>query len=77
MKAEERDKLLTQVAEQNRNIWRMVEKMEKHQAEQNGYIRENLIVGQANSTWILAFRWAIGGIIAILGFFWTKLEGLW
>ncbi|KKM06050.1 hypothetical protein LCGC14_1747890 [marine sediment metagenome] len=63
--------------ERSYTIWRLLDKMERHQAEQNGYIRENLIVGKANSTWILVFRWAIGGIIAGIGILFSKLQGLW
>ena len=48
MKTIERDELLTRIDERSNNIWRVVEALEKHQAEQNGYIRENIIATTKN-----------------------------
>ena len=42
---------LARIDEKVLNIWRVVEKMEKHQEAQNGYIRENFITTNKNTLW--------------------------
>lgn len=42
---------LVRIDERTTNIWRVVEKMERGQVEQNGYIRENFIAVGKNTLW--------------------------
>lgn len=62
MKAEERDKLLIRLDERTCNIWYSIEKLEKHQAEQNGFIISNIKSISKNTTW----RKGITAIISLL-----------
>ena len=47
----ERDNLLIRLEERSHNTWRLIEKMERHAAEQNGYIRENFTATSKNTIW--------------------------
>ena len=51
MKASERDDLLIKLSERIFNTWRLIEKMEKHASEQNGYIRDNFMATSKNTIW--------------------------
>ncbi len=51
MKTSERDDLLIRLSERSFNTWRLIEKMERHAAEQNGYIRENFTATSRNTIW--------------------------
>ena len=51
MKQGERDDLLIKLSERSLNTWRLIEKLEKHAAEQNGYIRENFMATSRNTIW--------------------------
>ena len=51
MNKETRDQLLFRLDERSINTWRLIEKMERHAAEQNGYIRENFIATSRNTIW--------------------------
>ena len=51
MKASERDDLLIKLSERSFNTWRLIEKLERHAAEQNGYIRENFMATSKNTIW--------------------------
>lgn len=84
MKPPERDDLLIRLDERSRNIWIVVEKLEKHQVEQNGLIRDSFDQIASNSkqtakntTWGIAFRWIIGGIGTALAISLTHLWGIW
>lgn len=50
---------LSRIDERTLNIWRVVEKMEAHAEEQNGYIRDNLKATSSNTTWRRALLWII------------------
>lgn len=77
MKVSERDDLLIRLDERSRNIWVVVEKLEKHQNEANGFIQDNNDRSLKNTTWIVAFRWILGGIGTALIIGLTYLWGLW
>ena len=84
MKPTERDDLLIRLDERSRNTWVMVEKLEKHQVEQNGLIRDSFdqIANNSkqttkNATWIIAFRWIVGGVGTALAIVLTRLWGVW
>ena len=51
MKVTERDELLVRLDEKSNNTWQTVEKIEKHIAEQNGYIRENFVATTRNTVY--------------------------
>jgi len=73
MRQEDRDRLI-RVDERTNNIWRVVEALNKHQSEQNGFIKEALIASARNTAWrkamVTIFSLTIGAVI-------TKLQGLW
>ena len=71
MKAEERDKLLTRLDERTCNIWHTIEKLERHQAEQNGFIMSNIKAISRNTTWRKGIAVILGVLIsaAITGLF--------
>ena len=50
---------LSRIDERTQNIWRVVEKMERHAEEQNGYIRQNLEATSSNTNWRKALCWII------------------
>jgi len=65
--------MIIRIEERTRNIWRVVEKLEKHQSEQNGYIRIALTRSKVNRVLL-----SVGGVIATTVIGWiTKIEGLW
>ena len=49
MKVTERDEILIRLDERSVNTWRLVEKMEKHQIEQNNHIAKNFIATSRNT----------------------------
>ena len=51
MDKDERDQLLFRLDERSTNTWRLIEKLERHAAEQNGYIRENFMATSRNTIW--------------------------
>ena len=71
------EELLARIDERTLNTYKLMEKLESHQAEQNGYIRENMIACRNNSIWINVFRWSFSIIVAGLAALWTKLQGIW
>lgn len=77
MKQEQRDELLGRLDERTLNIWRVIGEIEKHQAEQNGLIRDTICQTTKNTTWIKAYRWIIGGIGTALAIGLTHLWELW
>lgn len=60
MKATDRDELIIRTHEGVSNIWRILEQLEQHQAEQNGYIRENLESTIKNTAFRKTSRWILG-----------------
>ena len=71
MTEQELHDLMIRIDERTRNTWRVVEKMERHQAEQNGFIRDLLIRTRVNRILL-----GIGGTIGLL-LFGAKIQGLW
>ena len=78
------NELLTRIDERTLNIWKILEqveknqvKLEKHQAEANGYIRENMKLSTKNATWVIAFRWIIGALVLGAITWLTHLQGVW
>lgn len=66
MKPTERDELLVRIDERSRNIWRVVEQLETHQAEQNGYIKENLESTIKNTSWRKTDKWLLGILFTLI-----------
>lgn len=77
MKAKDRDDLLARLDERSLNTWRVVEKIESHQAEQNSGIQQALLYCQKNSVWINTFKWAIGIIVTGFMVLFSKIQGWW
>ena len=48
--------------ERSLNMWHVLERLEKHQAEQNGYIRENFAATNKNTAWRKIHSWVMGVI---------------
>jgi len=57
---------LSKIDERTLNIWRVVEKIEKHAEEQNGYIRQNLGATNKNTAWRKAFCWIAPPLVTLL-----------
>jgi len=55
-----RDELFIRIDERTRNIWRVLEVLEMHQREQNGFIRENSISSAKNNSWRKISMWILG-----------------
>jgi len=68
--------LMTRIDERTQNIWRSVEKLEKHQAEQNGFILQNMKSIAKNTTWVYVLKWILGASIAGIISWLAHLEGL-
>jgi len=68
--------LMIKIDERTRNIWRSVEQLEKHQAEANGFIRDNMKRSTKNAVWISALRWIVGASIGGMLTWLAHLEGL-
>ena len=63
MKPKERDELLGRLDERSRNTYHLVEKLEKHNAEQNGYILDLIKQVSSNKTsikWMVRILYAVG-----------------
>lgn len=73
MKQEDRDRLI-RVDERTSNIWRVIEKVEKHQAEQNGLVLKVVKDVSTNTSWRKA---TIGIFSAVIAWIITKSSGLW
>jgi hypothetical protein len=69
LKASERDSLLIRLEERTCNIWHVLEKIEKHQEAQNGFIQEALVQGAKNNTRIKIIS-GVGGTILLTLFGW-------
>ena len=68
---------LAKMSERTLNIWKVVEKLEKHQETQNGIILE-LVKSVARFTvWRKVIVSTGGMIILAIGSLWTKFQGLW
>jgi len=74
--ADKDSKLLIRIDERTQNIWKAVEKIEKHAAEQNGYIREITMACSKNTTWRKVFCWIIGIGVPVCIAWLLHLEGL-
>lgn len=77
MKAEERDQLLARLDERSLNMWRVLEKLEKHSSEQNGYILENFAKTNTNTTWRRVHTWVIGIMFSVFIAIITRLIEWW
>lgn len=77
MKQTERDELLTRLDEKTNNIWRVLEELNRQQIKQNGFIQDNNNRSLKNTTWLIAFRWIIGGVGTALAIIGTHIWGLW
>jgi len=67
MNAKEKDELLIRLDERTANTWRVVESLEKHNAEQNGILRETMVACSKNTAWrksIVVFGGLIIGAVA-------------
>ena len=78
MTKQEQHDLLVRLDERTRNIWRSVEKMEKHQAEQNGSLQLAITRLDKHETFIRVFlqvaRYTgIAAGIAFLGWLGIKI----
>ena len=72
------DKLLVRIDERTRNTYKLMEKLERHQAEQNGYIRENMKLSVSNKAFIKIICGVGGGLLLVMvGGFIAHLQGLW
>ena len=70
--------LLSRIDERTLNIWATVEKLEAHQKEANGYIRDNMKQTTKNATWISALKYAVYVIIiAFISAITTSVIGVW
>jgi len=77
MKQPERDDLLSRLDEKTNNIWRTLEELKDQQIKQNGFIQENNNRSLKNTTWLIAFRWIMGGIGTALAIIATHIWGFW
>lgn len=69
----ENDELLARMDERSLNTYKLMEKLEHHQEEQNGNIQETLLRTKTNRIFI-----GIGGIGIMLMITWlASLQGLW
>ena len=77
LKPDQRDNLLLRLDERSVNTYHLMEKLERHQEEQNGYIRENMKLSNRNAVYIKVI-WIIGGtsIITFIGWL-ARIQGLW
>ena len=71
------DELLARLNERSLNIWRAVEKIEKHLDTQNDTIRTCIEENGKNKTWRDTSKWLIGGLFTLLIVIFTNLAGLW
>lgn len=77
MLTKEENDLLIRIDERTTNIWRAVESLEKHNREQNGFIKEALLMCNTHKAWIKVLKWGIGlGFPASIAFFICHLQGL-
>ena len=62
--------ILARLDERSNNTWAIVDKMEKHQVEQNSSIQRALKLANKNAIWVTVFKWVTGlgfaGIISWL-----------
>lgn len=77
MNKEEQDLLWARLDERTANIWRVVEQLEKHNAEQNGFIQEALIRTKTNRIWIRLIIGTGSTLILVATAILTKIGGLW
>ena len=64
--------------ERTLQILRTLKELEGHQAEANGYIRENTARSVTNAAWLTALKWGMGLMIGtIIAAIVTKILGLW
>jgi len=67
MNDEERIDLLTRLDERTLNIWRSVDKLERHQSEENGMLRTIAQDVVENTAWRRTSKWLLGlGISTIV-----------
>ena len=78
LKPKDREELIIRTNETVRNIWRVAEKLERHQEFQNSNIATALQSCARNGAWIKIGKWVIGGIVVIgTAAITTHLQGLW
>ena len=77
LKPTQRDELLLKLDERSRNTYHLMEKLERHQEQQNDHIFENMKRSNRNSVYIKVI-WIIGGtsIITFIGWL-ARIQGLW
>ena len=77
LKPDERDNLLLRLDERSVNTYHLLEKLERHQEEQNDHIFENMKRSGRNAVYIKVIC-GVGGtsIITFLGWL-AKIQGLW
>ena len=64
--------------ERTLQILRTVKELKDHQAEANGYIKENTTRSITNAAWLTALKWGMGLMIGtIIAAIVTKILGLW
>ena len=73
----ERDALLIRLDERSCNTWQVMEKLEKHNAEQNGFILESLIRSSGNRVWLKIITGVGGSAILFFAGLITKIMKLW
>ena len=70
MKPGERDLLLERLDERTSNIWRTIEKNEKHQETQNGILLTTYTLAETNKTKIRNIKWVGSGVVSIITGVW-------
>lgn len=73
----QRDELLIRLDERTRNIWHVLEKLEWHQEEQNGFIKEALVASAKNTMWRKITITIFTGITTVIGILFSKFQGWW
>ena len=76
--------ILARLDERSNNTWKIVDKIEKHQTEQNDSISEcvkqvakNTVRIAKNTTWLVVFRWIMGIGFAGMVSWMMHLSGVW
>ena len=64
--------------ERTLQILRTLKELKDHQAEANGYIKDNMKRSVTNTARVNALYWAVGLLVTtIVAAIWTKILGLW
>lgn len=75
--ASQKNELLIRLDERTNNIWRVAEKLERHQEEQNGFIKEALLASAKNTMWRKITITIFTGITTVIGILFSKFQGWW